>query len=141
VDLTNDIRDSCSSNVEDLIFLRHGSVTHWQDITSERNWIFALIGLSLVSCCLPSHKNWRKFVVSHRCCPNYTVRYRVCSNVLEVVWVKNSQWTVYKTRRPMSKEKWPWQEPTVLSAFLLATHPTVRTCNFAEPACCLVTSS
>jgi hypothetical protein len=27
-DLTNDIRDSRSSNVEDLIFLRHGSVTH-----------------------------------------------------------------------------------------------------------------
>jgi len=27
VDLTNDIRDSLSSNTEDLIFLRHGSVT------------------------------------------------------------------------------------------------------------------
>jgi len=28
VDLTNNIRDSRNSNAEDLIFLRHGSVTH-----------------------------------------------------------------------------------------------------------------
>jgi hypothetical protein len=98
MDLTNDIRDSNTSNTEGLIFLRHSSVTHWQDITSERNWIFALIGVSLVPCCLYARKNWCKFVGSQRCCTNdmhiYTAQYRVRSHVLEEVLGKKSQCTI-----------------------------------------------
>jgi hypothetical protein len=139
VDLTNDIRDSRSSNAEDLIFLQHGC--HPLTRHHVREELNLCLDRAVFSALLSAFTQKLVFVGSHRCFPNYTVRYRICSNVLEEVWVNKSQWTVYKTRRPMSDEKQPCKEPKVLTAFLLATHPTIRTCNFAEPVCCLVTSS
>ena len=145
VALIEDIWDSRSSFAEDLVFPRHGSVTHWQDINSKKKLI-----------CLD-----RAVFSALQSEVTYKLPY-VCgfSRVLRKWWYafshhtvhsssqcsgrslgKKSQCTVYKTRRQISEEDWPWKEPEILSAFLLVTHPTVRTCNFPEPVCCLVTSS